>query len=299
MDRFQELRGFVAVVDAGSFVGAADRLGLSKAALSRQIAELEARLGVRLLHRTTRRLSLTPEGERFLLRARELLAQLEEAEAEVGAGGREISGRLRINAPVSFGLQRLAPLWGEFLRQYPRVALEISLADRSVDLVEEGFDLAIRIARLESSSLVSRRLASTRMVLCASPGYLRTAEAPRVPADLVAHRVIAYSYWSARDEWRFTGPEGEIAVRTRPQLRCNNGETCLALALADQGLVLQPQFIVGEALRAGRLVELLPEWRVGELGIYAVYASRRHLPPKLRAMIDFLVATLREPEIPA
>jgi DNA-binding transcriptional LysR family regulator len=211
MDRFQELRGFVAVVDAGSFVGAADRLGLSKAALSRQIAELEARLGVRLLHRTTRRLSLTPEGERFLLRARELLAQLEEAEAEVGAGGREISGRLRINAPVSFGLQRLAPLWGEFLRQYPRVALEISLADRSVDLVEEGFDLAIRIARLESSSLVSRRLASTRMVLCASPGYLRTAEAPRVPADLVAHRVIAYSYWSARDEWRFTGPEGEIA----------------------------------------------------------------------------------------
>lgn len=293
------MRSFVAVMDAGSFVGAAERLGQSKAAVSRQLSELEARLGVRLLHRTTRRLSLTPEGEAFLARSRELLAQLDEAEAEISAGSAQARGRLRINVPVSFGLLHLAPLWARFLQQHPQVELDLNLADRSVDLIEEGFDLAIRIAHLPSSSLVSRPLARTRMVLCASPGYLRGAGMPNAPAALAAHRVIAYSYWSARDEWRFTGPkggtEGEIAVRTRPQLRCNNGDTCLALALADQGLILQPSFIVAEALRAGDLVEVLPEYSAGELGIYALYASRRHLSHKLRVMIDFLVEAFRAP----
>ncbi|MCX7279340.1 MAG: LysR family transcriptional regulator [Burkholderiales bacterium] len=295
MDRFLEMQTLVAVVDAGSFVKAADSLGLSKAAVSRYVADLEARLGVRLLQRTTRRLSLTEAGQVFYARSKELLAGVDEAEAELTSRSGAASGLLRINAPVTFGILHLAPLWGLFRSQYPDVALDLTLADRMVDLVEEGYDMAIRIATLPSSTLVSKRLASTRMVLCASPAYLAAHGTPLHPRELAGHAVIAYTYWAAKDEWHFDGPEGTVSVTTRPCIHANNGDTCRAAALAHQGIILQPSFLVGEDLAAGRLVELLPAYRSLEMGIYAVYPSRKHVPPKVRALVDFLALHFAQP----
>lgn len=299
MSRFEAMKAFTTVVDAGSFVKAAEVLRLSKAAVSRQVSELEAHLGVRLMQRSTRRLSLTEDGQLFYERSKELLAGLEQAEAELSSRQAEVAGTLRINAPLSFGVQHLAPLWGAFMARHPRLMLDVSLSDRMVDLVEEGFDMAVRITRLPDSVLVSRRLAATRIVLCASPGYLRQHGEPHHPADLARHHTLGYSYWATGDEWRFQGPEGEVSVRTRPMLRTNNGDTCLAAALADQGVILQPTFLVGEALRSGQLVELMPAYRALEVGIYAVYPSRRHLAPKVRAMVDFLAEHFAAPPWPA
>lgn len=298
MDRFLEMQTFGAVVDAGSFVKAADALGLSKAAVSRHVNDLETRLGVRLLHRTTRRLSLTEEGQVFHARSQELLAGVAEAEAEITSRSGAASGLLRINAPVTFGIRHLAPLWGVFRARHPQVTLDVTLSDRVVDLVEEGYDLAIRIATLPDSTLVSRRLASTRMVLCASPAYLLAHGRPVHPADLAAHAVISYSYWSTRDEWHFDGPQGPVSVRTRPCMHTNSGDTCRAAALAHQGVILQPSFLVGDDLAAGTLVELMPEFRSIELGIYALYPTRKHVAPKVRALVDFLAGHF-EPSRPA
>ncbi len=288
MDRFLEMQTFTAVVDAGSFVKAADVLGMSKAAMSRHVGDLETRLGVRLLHRTTRRLSLTGEGQVFYARSKELLADVDEAEAEITSRSGAASGLLRINAPFTFGILHLAPLWGVFRNQYPNVALDVTLSDRLVDLVEEGYDVAIRIATLPSSTLISKRLTSTRMVLCASPAYIAAHGAPSHPADLARHAVIAYSYWSTRDEWHFDGPLGPASVKTLPAIHTNSGDTCRVAALAHQGVIMQPSFLVGDDLAAGTLVELMPQFRCMELGVYAVYPTRKHVSPKVRVLIDFL-----------
>ena len=290
MDRFLEMQTFNAVVDAGSFVKAAEALAMSKAAVSRYVVDMETRLGVRLLHRTTRRLSLTEEGQVFYGRSKELLAELAEAEDEISSRSHAASGLLRINAPFTFGVLHLAPLWGAFMAQNPKVKLDVTLADRLVDLVEEGYDMAIRIASLENSTLVSKRLASTRMLLCASPQYLALHGTPKEPAELAAHAVISYSYWSTRDEWHFTGPQGPVSVKTNPCIHTNSGDTCRAAALAHQGVILQPDFLVGPDLAVGTLVEVLPQYRSLELGIYAVYPTRKHVSAKVRALIDFLAA---------
>ena len=290
MDRFLEMQTFNAVVDAGSFVKAADALNMSKAAVSRYVVDLETRLGVRLLHRTTRRLSLTDEGLVFHSRSKELLAELSEAEDEITSRSDAASGVLRINAPFTFGILHLAPLWGAFRALHPKVTLDVTLADRLVDLVEEGYDLAIRIATLDSSTLVSRKLATTRMVLCASPTYLERHGTPQHPAELAGHDVISYSYWSTRDEWRFDGPRGPVSVKTKPCIHTNNGDTCRAAALMHQGVILQPTFLVGQDLADGTLVELMPEYRSIELGIYAVYPTRQHVSAKVRVLIEFLAA---------
>jgi len=288
MDRFLEIQTFCAVVDAGSFVKAADVLGVSKAAVSRYVGELEARLGVRLLHRTTRRMSLTEEGTVFDARCRELLSGVEEAEAELSSRSGAARGLLRVNAPVTFGIRHLAPLWATFRDRHPQVRVDVTLSDRVVDLVDEGYDLAIRIATLPSSTLISKRLATTRMVLCASPPYLKSRGVPSHPSDLADHDVIAYSYWSSGDQWPFDGPDGPVSVTIKPWMHSNNGDTCRAVALAHQGVILQPSFLIGDDLAAGRLVELLPEFRSIELGIYAIYPTRKHVALKVRALIDFL-----------
>jgi DNA-binding transcriptional LysR family regulator len=292
MDKYQEMRVFAAVVDAGSFVGAADGLGMSKAAVSRYLSELEQRLGVRLLHRTTRKLSLTAEGEVFLARSREILASIEDSEAEISTRSQTAGGLLKISVPVSFGIRHLAPLWTEFMQAHPRVSLDVQLADRIMDLVDEGFDLAVRIARLPDSSLVSRQLASTRLVLCASPEYLRTKGTPQHPTELVAHDVIGYSLLAMGDQWQFTGPEGPVTVKTQPRIRSNNGDTCVAACLRGAGLQLQPTFLIASELASGRLVEVLPQFRSIELGIYAVYPTRKFVMPKVRAVVEFLSARL-------
>jgi DNA-binding transcriptional LysR family regulator len=195
---------------------------------------------------------------------------------------------LRINAPFTFGIRHLAPLWGQFRERYQNVTLDVTLSDRVVDLVEEGYDVAIRIATLENSTLVSKRLATTRMALCASPEYLRRHGTPKHPSELARHAVISYSYWSTRDEWRFDGPQGPVSVKTTPCIHTNSGDTCRVAALGHQGVILQPTFLVGEDIAAGTLVELMPEFRSLELGIYAVYPTRQHVSPKVRALIDFL-----------
>jgi DNA-binding transcriptional LysR family regulator len=295
MDRFLEMQTFNAVVDAGSFVKAADALAMSKAAVSRYIVDMETRLGVRLLHRTTRRLSLTDEGQIFYARSKELLAELAEAEDEITSRSDAASGLLRINAPFTFGVLHLAPLWGAFRAQHPKVKLDVTLADRLVDLVEEGYDVAIRIANLENSTLVSKRLATTRMVLCASRQYLNLHGTPKHPSELTGHSVISYSYLSTKDEWHFKGPLGPVSVKTNPCIHTNNGDTCRAAALASQGIILQPSFLVGDDLAAGALVELMPEFRSLELGIYAVYPTRKHVLPKVRALLDFLTYHFSQP----
>lgn len=292
MDRFQEMRVFATVVDGGSFVAAADTLEMSKAAVSRHVAELESRLNVRLLHRTTRRLSLTKEGEVFFARCKDLLAGVEEAEAELREHSGQVVGVLKVTAPVSFGVLRLAPLWGGFLAAHPQLELAITLSDRLVDLVEEGLDMAVRIGRLSSSSLVSRRLASTQLVLCASPTYLKKHGKPLEPADLASHSVLAYSLLAMGDTWQFEGPDGRVPVKVHPRMHTNNGDTCRAAALDHQGIILQPTFLVGDDLRTGRLVEVMPEYRSVELGIYAMYASRKHVPLKVRLLIEYLALAL-------
>lgn len=296
MDKFLEMQTFAAVVEAGSFVKAAEALALSKAAVSRHVGELEARLGVRLLHRTTRRLSLTEEGQMFHARCKDLLADIDEAEAEITARSDAARGLVRVNAPLAFGIRHLAPLWGEFRAVHPRVALDITLSDRFVDLVEEGYDLGIRIGDIAGATLVSRRLASTRLMLCASPGYLEQRGVPLLPSDLTLaqHSVISYSYASSGDDWSFEGPQGGVTVRTRPCIRTNSGDTCRAAALAHQGIIRQPSFLVGQDLREGTLVELMPQFRSAEVGIHAVYPTRKHLSPKVRVLIDFLAERLAQ-----
>jgi DNA-binding transcriptional LysR family regulator len=295
MDRLEAARTLIAVVDAGSFVAAADHLKSSKAVVSRLVAQLEQHLGVRLLHRTTRRLSLTVEGEAFVSRARELLVQWQEAEDDVSHRSAKARGVLRVNVPVSYGIRALAPLWPGFMKANPDVLLDITLSDRITDLVDEGYDLAVRIGNLPSSSLVSRRLGSARMILCASPSYVKKAGAPTRPSDLTRHRVISYSLLSSGDLWSLTStnpPLESTSVRVSPQMRSNNGDTCRAAALEGQGIVLQPDFLVEEDVRAKRLVRLLPDWQANELGIHAVYPSRRHLSAKVRLLVDHLVKNM-------
>jgi len=299
MDKFQEMRVFAAVVDAGSFVGASDAIEMSKAAVSRYVRDLEARLGVRLLQRTTRKLSLTEEGAVFYARCKDLLANVDEAEAEITSRSGEASGLLKVNAPVSFGILHLAPLWAEFIARHPKVTLDVTLSDRLVDLVDEGFDVAVRIARMPNSSMISRKIASTHMILCASPDYLRTHGAPAHPADLAHHAVMAYSLFSAGDHWTFDGPEGEVTVKVSPRLHTNSGDTCRAVALQHQGVIFQPSFLVGGDLKSGALVQLLPQYRAMALGIYAVYPTRKHLSPKVRLLIDFLIESARKLAWPA
>jgi DNA-binding transcriptional LysR family regulator len=288
MDKFLEMKTFAAVVDSGSFVQAADALNISKPAVSRHVSELEQRLGVRLLQRTTRKLSLTEEGRTFYARCKSLLAEVEVAETEISSKAVAVKGLVKVNVPVSFGLLELAKVWPGFMSRYPDVELDITLSDRFVDLVEEGYDLAVRIARMPNSSLISRKLASSRMILCASPAYLRKHGKPKKPSDLAAHAALSYSLLATGDQWEFDGPEGKTFVTVKPVMRTNSGDSCLAAARQHKGIILQPSFIVAGDLQSGALVELLPGHRSLEFGIYAVYPSRQFVSPKVRAMIDFL-----------
>ena len=294
-NKFLEMTIFIAIIDTGSFVAAAEKLDMSKQAISRYISALEQRLQVRLLHRTTRKLSLTDEGQNFYLQAKAVLASLDEAEASLNPQQGDPVGRIKINAPLSFGILHLAPLWQQFSTRYPKIELDITLADRLVDLVEEGYDLAIRIAQLPNSTLISRKLASTRVILSASPAYLKTHGLPKHPDDLRTHQIISYSLRESRDEWHFMHQQTEITVHVKPYIHVNNGDSCRIITLQDGGISLQPDFIIGEDLKNGDLIELLPEYTTPILGIYAVYPTRKLLPLRIRCLIDFLVEALKAP----
>jgi DNA-binding transcriptional LysR family regulator len=288
-DRLTAIEVFVRIVEEGSLTAAGARLGLSRAAVSKHLVALEDRLGVRLLNRTTRRCSLTEAGSSYHDRARQILAELAEAEREAGRSGAQPTGRLRLNAPMTFGTMHLAPAIPGYCAAHPAVTVDMTLNDRLVDLVEEGFDLAVRIGRLADSSLVARRLAPCRFLACAAPSYLAARGRPAAPEELEAHACLGYSYAPGGDIWEFTGPDGPRRVRVSGPMRANNGEALAAAAAAGLGIVLSPSFIVSAHLRAGRLVPVLEGYAVAERGIFAVWPAGRHLSAKVRSFVDFLV----------
>ncbi len=290
MDRLAGIPAFEGVVAAGSFAGAARALGLSVAAVSKQVRALEDRLGVRLLHRTTRQVRLTDAGERFHERCQRILADLEEAEREVAAGQATPRGRIRVSAPMSFGERHLGSLVSGFLEQHPDVEIDLVLDDRFVDLLAEGFDVAVRIAELHDSSLVARRLCPSRRVLCASPRYLAQHGAPGTPDDLAAHRCIGYAYMASGCDWPFRVRAGRRLVRVRGPVMSNNGDVLRALAIAGCGIALLPTFLVAGDLKAGLLREVLPDRLDGDPALWVLHPSRRHVPLAVRAFVDFLVA---------
>jgi DNA-binding transcriptional LysR family regulator len=290
VDRFQAIRVFAQVVESGSFTAAAEKLGLSPTAASRQVAELEGHLRSRLLNRTTRRVSLTESGRAFYERSVQLLADLEEAEQEALHAAVVPRGTIRLTTSVNFGVRHVAPAIAEFLSAHDEVRFDVSLSDRVVDLVEEGFDLAIRIGPPGSENLVARKLGETRLVPCASPAYLAAHGAPRVPEDLAQHNCFTYEYVAPRNLWRFRDPDGaERSVRVSGTLHSNNGDLLADIAARGAGIVFEPAFIVGPEVRAGRLVPLLQDFVPQASPIYAVYPSRKHLSAKVRLFIDLLV----------
>lgn len=293
MDIVKCMEAFAALAGSGSFVAVAEKLDTSTAAVSRQIAALERHLGVRLVHRTTRRLSLTEAGSQFLERTEQILADLAEAEAVVGQQAANPVGLLRVSAPLSFGITVLGPLLPAFRGRYPDLRLDIDLSDRVADLAHDGIDVALRIAQTPSANLIARRLAPVGIVTCASPGYLRARGTPIHPAELTAHETLSYSYLSGGDTWTFHDASGETAaVRVRPNVHATNGDLLRHLAVADGGIIVQPDFIVADDIAAGRLVQVLPAWSLGQFSLYAVYLSRRQLSAKVRVFIDYLAEVL-------
>ena len=291
MDRFQAIRAFVVVVEQGSFARAADRLDQSVSSVSRHIADLEAHLDARLLNRTTRRLSLTEAGRDFHERSVQLLADLDEAEQAAGGVGAAPRGTLKLTAPITYGVRVLAPRLASFTARYPDVRLDIELSDRAVDLVDEGFDLAVRIGAIRNPNLVARRVGETRLVCCASPAYLAAHGTPATPADLARHACLTYEYAPVRSQWRFVDANGaEQIAKVAGPMHGNNGEMLAALAAQGAGVTLEPDFIVEPLIASGRLVPILAGYEVPPIPIHAAYPSRRHLSAKVRAFIDHLVA---------
>jgi DNA-binding transcriptional LysR family regulator len=285
MDRFGDLDVFAHVVTAGSMSAAGRQLNLSPAVISKRIRRLEDRLGVRLLQRTTRQLALTGAGQGFYERVVSILSAIEEAEAQVASGAGQARGTLRVSAPTSFGRLHIAPHLKAFLDANPLVTVELVLSDEFVDIVGGGFDLAVRIADLQDSSLVAKRLAPNHRVLCATPGYLASAGVPVAIADLQRHTLIAHN----TDHWRLDGPDGPVTVRVAGPLRTNSSEVVREALLAGVGIALRSTWDVGPELKSGALLRVLPAYSVGRrVAVHAVYPTRRHMEQKVRAFVDYL-----------
>lgn len=280
---------FARVVEEKGFSAAARRLGLSKSAVSKQISQLEDRVGARLLNRTTRRLSLTDVGAAFYERCARILAEAEEAELAVSHLQTVPRGTLRISGPVSFGRRYLASAITEFLSSYPELRVDLILNDRVVDLVEEGYDVAVRIGRLADSSLIARRLCPMPRLLIASPAYVQKHGRPQKPEDLLKHNCLLYSYQATGEAWQLQGAgTAPVTVHVTGNFRANNGEVLLEGALAGLGIAMLPAFMAGPDLCAGRLVEVLPADRDPAQAVSAVYPHNRHLSAKVRLFVDFL-----------
>ena len=290
MDTLTSMKVFATVVEAGSFAAAADRLDLSRAMTSKHMAHLEKHLGARLLNRTTRRLSLTETGSIYFTHCQQILKDLEEAETAATQLTSVPRGTLRIAAPLEFGMMHIGPLLADFLSLYPEVTLDFSLDNRYIDLVEEGFDLAIRLGATLETGLIARKFATDSFVVCASPDYFRRNGVPRVPEDLVKHNCLNYSGLPTGTEWHFTSRDGEHTVRMDGNLRANNTDMLKRAALRNTGILVVPRFLVGPDIRAGRLQAVLTEYETRELSIYAVYPSRKYLSAKVRSFIDFVVS---------
>lgn len=297
MDHIQGMQVFLKVAQAGSLSAAAGQLDLSKSSVSKHISALERRLGVLLLNRSTRRLSLTELGIAYRDHCARILADIEETEQAIQAHTTRARGRLKINAPMSFGMLHLAPLLPGFMAAHPEVEIDLVLNDRRVDLIDEGFDLAIRIGRLDDSNLIAKKLATVGFVCAASDAYLARHRPPEVPEDLGGHNCLRYTYNRLPGEWRFSRDGEVLNVRVTGNFQANNGEALREAALAGLGIVYQPVFIVDAELRAGRLRPLLEAWSTPTIDIHAVFPEQRQLQPKLRHFVDHLAQALRRPDL--
>jgi DNA-binding transcriptional LysR family regulator len=298
LDRFIGMAVFAKVVESSSFAAAARHFAMSPAMVSKHIHTLEERLGVRLLNRTTRRVSATEVGQNYYERCLRILNELEDAERAAGDLEAAPRGLLRVTSSVSFGAHQLAPAIADYLVAYPNVSIDLSLHDNYVDLLEERIDLAIRLGQLSDSSLIAKKLYAVEMVLCASPGYLAANGTPQTPRDLSKHNCLIYTYAAPR-MWTFTDPDGKAEViRVSGRLSANSGDPLLELALKDTGILLSPDYLVADGLSAGRLIRLLPDYKTQETPVYAVYPHSHFLPAKTRTFIDFLAARFaHRPEI--
>jgi DNA-binding transcriptional LysR family regulator len=294
MDKLASMRAFTKVVAHGSFARAAQELRLSRSAVSKHVGELEQALGVQLLVRTTRSASPTETGRIYYERCLAILADLAEADLAVSELQAEPRGRLRINAPMSFGTLHLGDAIADFMERYPELEIDLVLSDQVIDPVAEGFDVSLRIADLPSSSLIARRIAPAPRVVCAAPSYLQRRGTPTTPDDLRRHDCLAYGHLATGNQWKLTGPDGDHWIPVAAKLCANNAEVLCDAAVKGRGIALLPTFIAGAALADGRLRAILADYKAPELAIYAIYAPTRHLSAKVRAFIDFLVERLPE-----
>jgi len=290
MDRLTSMEVFVRVVELGGFAPVAAEADITPTMVAKHIKGLETRLGARLLNRTTRRQSLTEAGHHFYERCKVLLADVQAAEACVSDFRAAPRGVLRVTAPVSFGAHRLAPAIPEFLRRYPDINIDLVLNDRVIDLVDEGFEAAVRIGALKDSQLVARPLGAYSSLLAASPAYLRLNGVPRTPGDLRQHACLGFSVSRGAVRWRLTDAEQEQAINVMPRLRANNGEALRQAALAGAGIVLQPRVLIGDDVENKRLVHVLPKWAPPSRQAHLVYVRDRQTTPKLKSFVDFVVA---------
>jgi len=290
MQDLERMAIFARVVETKSFSAAARRLGLSKSLVSKHVSQLEKSVGARLLNRTTRNMSLTEAGAVFYDHCARIVEELEEAKLAVGRLHSEPRGVLKLSASVAFGTLHIAPALPEFLARHPEVSIDMVITDRFVDMAEEGYDLAIRIAKDPGQNLVARRLAGVNRRMCATPEYFARRGVPRVPEDLLQHNCLTYTHFNPQDPWRLQGPAGEISVPASGNLRLNDDEALAQAVLGGLGVGLLPTFIIGQELQSGRLQAVLSEYVALERQIYSVYLPNRHLSAKVRAFIDFLLA---------
>lgn len=287
-DRYAEILAFVAIAQLGNFGEAAEQLGLTSSATSRKLQSLEARLNTRLVHRTTRRVTLTEAGLQYLARCERWLAELEDADSELADLQTSVRGRLRASVPINFGRLQVIPALPEFLQRYPGLDVDLDFSDRFVDLLEDRIDVAMRIGRLEDSRLVARKLADNQRLLVASPTYLALHGSPVRPEDLAQHSCLHFAYYTDGDAWRLHSKDGEmVEVNVSGRLRANYGEALYEAALSGFGILQSASWIVGQALRDGSLVRVLPGWSLAPSGVWALYPSGRYLSPKVRAFVDF------------
>lgn len=289
MDRLSAMAVFVKAVDLGSFSAAGDALEMSSQLVGKQVRGLEQHLGVRLLNRTTRRQSLTEIGRVFYERARNILADVEAAEALAAETRATPRGKLRINAPVTFGVHALAPNLGDYLGRYPEVSVDLVLSNRYVDVVEEGYDVVFRVGALSDSSLIARRLRPYRLVLCAAPAYLARQPAPATPMDLTRHVCLGFSFGALRTHWDLDGPDGRVTVPIDGRIMMDDGEALLSAALSGLGVMLQSAEMVEPLIATGQLVRLLPEYEAPARQFHLLYAPDRRPTPKLRSFVDWIV----------
>jgi DNA-binding transcriptional LysR family regulator len=293
MDRFENARVFVTVVEAGGFTRAAERLGLSRAAASKHVLQLEERLGARLLNRTTRRVSVTAAGRTFYEQCRRILAEFDEAERSAGELHNTPSGELRVVAPTNFGLAEIGTAIADFISAYPRLRINLTMSDRLTDPIEGGYDIAISVdmPRGASSNLVARKLNTSRRILCAAPDYLRERGKPDTPADLAGHDCLSYSYVSSPNEWYLAGADGEHMVKVHGPIVTSHRHVLRSAALRGLGIAYGPIDFFRDDIAAGRLVQVLPDYELPRATIYAVYPATRRLSAKVKAFNDFMART--------